>query len=83
MWKQGNRHNSIRWFFRLVKLFCLEGSFYDILEEQFYLAKKSNININESGELPDLERRAYISFIIRDEKEKAKAIQGNKQNSLG
>jgi len=58
-------------------LFCVDESFNEILEEQYYLSKLANIGLEQSGELPDFERRLYTAFMIRDRKEELDQLENN------
>ena len=49
------------------------------MEEQYYLAKEVNISIIDSEILPDIERKMYISLLIRDKKEENRRLKGNKE----
>jgi len=56
--------------------------FYDttlqnIIEEQYYLARKAGISLTESSQLPDFEREAYINLLKRDIKNEAKQLKYN------
>jgi len=46
-----------------------------ITEEQYYLASKANISIEESNLLPDFEREALLSLVIRDMKTKTENLK--------
>jgi len=52
-------------------VFC-ETSLLDIIKEQYYLSKHANIPISDSQGIPDFEREAYLSLIIKDLKAKQK-----------
>lgn len=45
----------------------------NIVEEQYYLAKRAGISILESSLLPDFEREAYINLVLRDLKKEQEA----------
>jgi len=45
---------------------CSGNTLHSITEEQYYLATKANISIEESNELADFEREAFLNLIIRD-----------------
>lgn len=49
----------------------------NIVQEQFYLARKANIGLLESSLLPDFERIAMVNLLLKDveEEEKRKAKQ--------
>jgi hypothetical protein len=46
-----------------------------ITEEQYYLASRANISIEESNLLPDFEREAFLNLVIKDMKQKADAMK--------
>jgi len=46
-----------------------------ITEEQYYLASKANIGIEESNLLPDFEREALLNLVIRDMKTKTENLK--------
>lgn len=72
-----NTFITIKQFFSIVKLFSLDCSLNSVIEEQYYLAKDANISLNESGNLPDFERQAYISLLLRDRKKEIEAMNSN------
>ena len=45
-----------------------------IIEEQYYLAKKCGISYSESENMADFERFILVSLLMRDLKEKKKAM---------
>jgi hypothetical protein len=46
-------------------------SIHSITEDQFYLASRANISIDESNNMADFEREAFINLVINDIKAKA------------
>ena len=78
MWLYRKNYNAFEWFFRIVKLFCLDCSLSSIIEEQYYLSKHVNIPISDSENMFDHERKAHIKLLIRDKKEEEKAIKDRK-----
>jgi len=48
---------------------------HTITEEQYYLASRANISIEESNLLPDFEREAFLNLVIKDMKQKADAMK--------
>jgi hypothetical protein len=53
----------------------LWGSFQNILEQQYVLAKKCNMSIVDTNLLPDFEREIYINLLIKDIEEEKKAYE--------
>jgi hypothetical protein len=45
---------------------CSGNTIQSITEEQYYLSSRGGISISESNELPDFEREAFISLVIKD-----------------
>jgi hypothetical protein len=45
-----------------------------LTEEQYYLATRANIGIEESNLLPEFEKEALLSLVIRDLNNKKKNI---------
>jgi len=50
-----------------------------ITEEQYYLASRANISIEESNLLPDFEREALLNLVIRDMKTKTENLKSGQQ----
>jgi hypothetical protein len=48
-----------------------------LVESQYYLAKKANISIMDSNNMPDWEREVMIGFLMRDLKK-----EENQYNSI-
>jgi hypothetical protein len=64
---------------------CSGNTIQSITEEQYYLASRAHISLAESNELPDFEREAFISMVIKDikqqeENQKASMQIGKKTN---
>lgn len=59
-------------FFWIIKLW---GSFQDIIEQQYVLAKKCNMPISETNMMADFEREIYINILIKDLEEEKKALE--------
>lgn len=53
------------------------GSFKGILEEQYILARKCSISPLESDNMPGFEREIFVSLLMTEIEEEAKAM-GNK-----
>jgi hypothetical protein len=53
----------------------LWGSFQNILEQQYVLAKKCNMSIVETNLIPDFEREIYINMLLKDIEEERKAYE--------
>lgn len=51
------------------------GSFQDLLEQQYVLAKKCNMPVSETNAMADFEREIYVNILIRDMEEEKKAIE--------
>lgn len=52
-------------------MLCCGTTLQTITEEQYYLASRAHISIEESNLLPDFEREALLNLVIRDMKTKA------------
>jgi hypothetical protein len=62
-------------FFWIINLW---GSFQNILEQQYVLAKKCNMSIVETNLIPDFEREIYINMLLKDIEEERKHTKKNK-----
>lgn len=49
------------------------GNIKQIIEEQYLLARKCNIGIEESSLMADFERQIFVNMIIKELEEEAKA----------
>ena len=47
----------------------IDNTLVNIIKEQYHLSKHANINISETNNMPDWEREAYISLLIKDMKD--------------
>lgn len=45
-----------------------------IIEDQYNLSKHVHISLDESGNMPDFERAAYIALLIRDKRKEHEAM---------
>jgi hypothetical protein len=56
------------------------GNIKVIIEEQYLLARKCHIGIEESNRMADFERQIFINMIIKELEEEAKAYnKGSKK----
>lgn len=46
-----------------------------ITEEQYYLASRAHIGIEESNLLPEFEKEALLNLVIRDLKDKSNSLR--------
>lgn len=53
------------------------GTFQEIMESQYVLARKLHIPPSESNELPDFEREIYMNLFIKEMEEEKKAMNKN------
>lgn len=60
-----------RKFFWLIKLW---GSFKSIIEEQYILARKCGMGIEETNRMADFERSIYVSLVIKEMEEQNRSI---------
>lgn len=58
-------------FFLLRHLLVSGASIPYLVECQYYMAKKANISILDSNNMPDWEREVMIGFLMRDLKKEA------------
>jgi len=49
-------------------------SIENIIREQYLLSSRANISLTESNELPDFEREAYLSLILKDVENELKSL---------
>lgn len=52
------------------------GSFQDLIEQQYVLAKKCNMTVSETNMMADFEREIYINILMKDMEEEKKALEG-------
>ena len=52
------------------------GSFRNIIEEQYLLARKCSIPPSESNLYADFERQIYVNLVLKEMAEEREAIQG-------
>lgn len=50
-------------------------SLQTITEEQYFLASKANIGIEESNLLPEFEKEALLNLVIRDLKDMSNSLK--------
>lgn len=51
-----------------------ETSLDKIIEDQFWLSKRSNISISESNEMAEFERSFYVDLLIKAVKSETEAL---------
>jgi hypothetical protein len=56
-----------------------ETNLKNIIEEQYYLAKKVNISVSESTLMADWEREIFCSLLLADIKEENEEIKKSTQ----
>jgi len=69
LWVWNRKRFADAKFFFLINLFTVDVSVEYIVEQQFQLAKYGNISISETESMADIDRNAYYSLLVRDEKE--------------
>jgi len=53
-----------------MPLLLAGASLQNILEEQYYLASKSNIPISDSNYMVDFERTVFVNLLMKEMKQK-------------
>jgi hypothetical protein len=79
MSSQDQERGSDGRFFLLIYTLCCGTTLAVITEEQYYLASRANISIEESNLLPDFEREALLNLVIRDMKIKTENLKSGQQ----
>ena len=54
------------------------GSFNEIIEEQYVLARKCSFSIEETNKMADFERNIYVNLIIKEIESEKKAMATGK-----
>ena len=57
-----------------MRLILAGAGLGQIMEEQFFLASKAHISISDSNNLPDFERERYVGLLVKELREKKKAL---------
>lgn len=61
-------------------LFTIDESLTNIVEEQYYLAKKVNISWMDSSMMPEFERKMLIGLLMRDLKKEEEIAKESANN---
>lgn len=54
-----------------MSLFTSDTSFENIVEQQYYLAKKCNVSFMDTNNMPDFEREMMVGMLGRDLKKES------------